>query len=142
MYRFAVAPLLLLALTACSSHDSKPVAHPAPTQVAATPSATPDPTAALRSAVQAYSDAYLTGHGRAAYALLSARCQKRMTPEEFGTIVSQAGDLYGSALPMTSFKADVAGGMARVTYTYQASAINQDAEPWVLEGGKWHEDDC
>jgi hypothetical protein len=32
--------------------------------------------------------------------------------------------------------------LALVTYTYDKAAINQASEPWVLEDGAWHEDDC
>jgi hypothetical protein len=45
-------------------------------------------------------------------------------------------------LPVRSFVAEVSGDLARVTYTYDLKAINQDAEPWVREDGKWKEDDC
>lgn len=101
-----------------------------------------DGTAALRTAVQAYSDAYLTGKSSTAYALLSARCRKRMSSSAFSALTSAAQATYGSALPIKSFDAEVSGNLARVTYTYDLKAINQDAEPWVREDGKWKEDDC
>jgi hypothetical protein len=107
------------------------------------PSASADDSAtALRTAVQAYSDAYLTGKSSTAYALLSARCRKRMSNSAFSALTSAAETMYGSALPIRSFDADVSGDLARVTYTYDLKAINQDAEPWVREDGKWKEDDC
>lgn len=96
----------------------------------------------LRANVQAYSDAFLTGDGEGAYALLSKRCQDRNGQEEFASMVVSAGELYGSALAFTSFDAQVSGDLARVSYTYDVASINQDAEPWVREGGIWHEDDC
>lgn len=146
MMRF-LAPLAMvaLALTACGG-GNEPSAHRSTPSPAAVTSASPTPTKAavppLRSAVKAYSDAYLTGDAKGAYALLSARCQKRMSAPEFRAIVAQARDLYGSALPIKTYHADVQGDLARVSYTYDVSAINQDSEPWVLEDGAWHEDDC
>jgi hypothetical protein len=139
-----ISLLLLVPLAACSSGDKGADPAPSSQTPSTTPSASPvvDQTSALHAAVQSYSDAYLTGHGKAAYALLSARCQTRYTAKEFGELVNQAGKMYGSALPMKSFDAEVSGSLARVTYTYDVEAINQDAEPWVNEGGKWHEDDC
>jgi len=32
--------------------------------------------------------------------------------------------------------------MARVTYTYDASGINQTNQPWTLEATGWHDDNC
>jgi hypothetical protein len=106
-----------------------------------TPS-TVDPQTALKDAVQAYSDAYLSGNGDAAYTLLSRRCQDRWSKSDFSDLVEQAGQQYGSPLHVTSFNADIAGDLARVTYTFTVAAINQNAEPWVRENGDWHEDDC
>jgi hypothetical protein len=147
---------LLLALTACSSSDDEPNA--APTTPAATPTSTapaPTPTESstsfaddqleLREAVQAYSDAFLTGDADAAYALLSKRCQDRTGKAEFAAIVEQAGQQYGDPLPFKTFSTGVLvddADLARVTYTYAVAEINQDAEPWVREDGAWHEDDC
>ena len=118
---------------------STPAAEP--TTVSAEPTA-PQAEAALRAAVQAYSDAYLSGNGKAAYALLSKRCQKMDTLEGFSALVDQAKNLYGNPVPMTSFKAHIAGGMARVTYTYMITAINQTDQPWTLEAGGWRDDNC
>ena len=114
-----------------------PVAKPSAT----TPTADPAD-AALRTAVQAYSDAYLSGDAKAAYALLSDRCQKRYTLDGFSLLVSQAKTLYGNPLPMTSYKAHIADGMARVTYTYTIAGINQTDQPWTLAGSGWRDDNC
>jgi hypothetical protein len=97
--------------------------------------------AALQVAVKAYSDAFLTGDP-AAYDLLSGRCQERLSRSRFTAMVAAAKQLYGSALPFTSYVAKASGDMARVTYTYDVSAINQSREPWVFENGAWREDDC
>lgn len=141
-------------VAACGSGGDTPATSPTTPSTAAAPStprasatsakapSTVDETSALRTTVQAYSDAYLTGKGEAAYALLSKRCQERMDRNQFVALVGQAKQMYGSALPIQTFKAEVSGDLARVTYTYSVSAINQDAEPWVRESGHWHEDDC
>lgn len=92
--------------------------------------------------MQAYSDAFLKGEANAAYAMLSKRCRDRVARAEWSDIVEQAKQTYGSALPIKTFDAQVSGDMARVTYTFDLAAINQDAEPWVREGGSWREDDC
>jgi len=116
---------------------------------ASTPSATPTPTATptvddadeLRAAVQDYSDAFLTGDSDA-YDMLSKRCKNRTSKESFLGIIDSAKAMYGSALPIKTFDADIQGTLARVTYTYDLRAINQEAEPWVKEGGTWREGDC
>ena len=121
-----------------------PAVAESPATAAATPAATATAAAhdELKAAVQAYSDAFLTGDGKTAYGLLSQRCRKRATLDEFTGVVEAAKQTYGSALPMKTFTASVSGDLARVTYTYAIKAIDQDSEPWVREGGRWHEDDC
>lgn len=111
------------------------------------PSSTPTPSAdlekaAIRSAAQKYSDAYLTGDAKTAYAILSARCKKRLSKSQFARLVNYAESMYGSKLPFKTFSAKVYGDMARVTYTFSVKAINQTREPWVKESGHWREDDC
>ncbi|GAW50912.1 uncharacterized protein PD653_1477 [Nocardioides sp. PD653] len=64
-----------------------------------------------------------------------------MGEDQFGATVGQAGELYDNALALESYNAEVSGDQARVSYTYPASAINQDREPWVRES-EWREDDC
>ncbi|MFF5077364.1 hypothetical protein ACFY36_09950 [Actinoplanes sp. NPDC000266] len=96
----------------------------------------------LKAAVQAYSDAFLTGDGVEAYKMLSERCRKRTSQAEFTAIVDAAKQMYGSALPMETYSAQVSGDLARVTYTYTVKAINQESEPWTREAGAWHQDDC
>ncbi|XVV09853.1 hypothetical protein ACQP2X_34070 [Actinoplanes sp. CA-131856] len=98
--------------------------------------------AELKVAVQAYSEAFLTGDGVKAYKLLSERCRKRTSQAEFTAIVDAAKQMYGSALPLETYSAKVSGDLARVTYTYMVKAINQESEPWTREAGSWHQDDC
>lgn len=98
--------------------------------------------AALREVVQAYSDAFLTGDGATAHALLTDRCQEALPAEGFIPVVEEAGELYGSALDFTSFEAKIDGTQAFVTYTYDDAKLNVDQEPWVVEGDSWRQDDC
>jgi hypothetical protein len=144
--------------SADSDEDSRPAASPSvdvtPSSAAAetettessapaTPAPTTNPEDAIRNVAQAYSDAFLTGDGKGAYSLLSERCQARNAEADFVAEVASAGEIYGQALAFETFAADVNGEQARVTYTYADSPeINQTDEPWVLEGGSWHEDDC
>ena len=53
-----------------------------------------------------------------------------------------AGQMYGSALPITAYDAQISGDLARVTYTYAVPALDQSAEPWTSEDGAWKQDDC
>jgi hypothetical protein len=96
----------------------------------------------LRDAVQAYSDAFLTGDGAASYELLSARCQEREGREEWVSLVAGAGQIYGEPLDFTSYQPEISGDQAKVSYTFERSEINQTDEPWVYEHGRWRNDDC
>jgi hypothetical protein len=98
--------------------------------------------AALRASVQAFSDAFLTGEGADAHALLTARCKEALPETGFSAVVTEAGDLYGEALEFTSYEAKIHGTKAKATYTYENSDLNQKDEPWVLEGDRWLQDDC
>jgi hypothetical protein len=148
MIKIPAAVLLLFLLAACGgTEDPAPASEPAAGTSSGprlSPSAGPadDADAGLRAAVQAYSDAYLTGDGPAAWALLSARCRDRTDRVGYVALVEQAGQMYGSALELESFDAEVSGDLARATYTYSVPAINQDREPWVRESGEWRTDDC
>lgn len=149
---FALFVASAFLLTACGANEE---ASPDPTASAATAptvasasatpnqgeSAAPSNEADLKSAVTSYSDAFLTGD-IAAYDLLSKRCRDRTSRNYFLGILIGAEDAYGSALPIKTFKADIQGTLARVTYKYDVVAINQDSEPWVKENGAWKNDDC
>ncbi len=111
------------------------------------PSGSPDGSEAeasegeLKEAVRAYSEAFLTGDAEAAWALLSGRCQDRLSRPEFNSIVAGGAEMYGDA-QMESLKVDVLEGtLARVSYAYDDPSINQDQEPWVFEN-RWRNDDC
>ena len=97
----------------------------------------------LREAVQAYSDAFLTGDSESAYTMLSERCQRRMDKADFARITTIARDIYGGKPQVfVKYAERVSGNFARVTYTFDSPTLSQDEEPWVREFGAWHEDDC
>jgi major membrane immunogen (membrane-anchored lipoprotein) len=96
----------------------------------------------LEPAVRAYSDAYLSGNADEAHARMTSRCQERTDLDELRGIAAAAKEQYGEA-EMTSFEVvEQSGNLARVTYEYDQSAINQTQEPWALEDGEWRNDDC
>lgn len=148
-----VTPLFMLSLTACGSNTDKPEAPSSSTSAA--PSATsvsdaaasptaqvPSEEAELRQAVVAYSDAFLDAKPTVGYELFSARCKERVTLSEFTGMLTAAKQMYGKAMPLKTFEAQISGDLARVTYTYDVPALNQTKEPWVREDGKWKQDDC
>jgi hypothetical protein len=146
--RTASALLMLILLSGCSGSDQPAASEPAATVAttgAPAPSPTPTDTAApkddLKTAIAAYSAAYLTGDGAGAYGLLSQRCQEVLPLSEFDGLTEQARDLYGD-VKIESVDVEVDGNQATATYTYAVSAINQTDEPWVIEGTRWKNDDC
>ena len=90
----------------------------------------------LRTAVQAYSAAFLTGRERAAWRALTPHCRTLIGRAPFA-----AGDLYGF-LPIRNYRAVISGGSARVTYTYAVRRLNQSREPWRVVNGAWRNNDC
>lgn len=148
----AVPPTLLLlaacaggetAATEAGSHTA-PASGPsgAPATSASSGSSAPAEADELRLAVQSYSDGFLGAEPVAAYDYFSARCKEKVSLSYFTGIVTAAKSTYGSALPIASYDAQVDGDLARVTYTYEVPALNQEAELWVREGGQWKTDDC
>ncbi len=96
----------------------------------------------LRRAVEGYSTAFLSGDATRAHALLSTRCQARVSVDALRGITALAGRNYGQQ-PIASFTVDdLSGDLARVTYAYRDARINQTREPWVREAGVWKQDDC
>ena len=99
------------------------------------------PNAALESAVRSYSGFYTGGNGPAAYALVSARCQKLYSEPVFSAVVQKVHQSYGTA-PIATLSVLVNGDSGFATYTYAKSGLNQNRQPWVLESGSWKNDDC
>lgn len=142
----ALAAGALLALTACSS--SADLAHKSTDGGESTPTAAPSPKvdperANLDKAVRAYSAAYFKPDGAAAYAALSKRCQDKAGDADiFAAIVDTAAKAYGKQEIQTLTIDQLAGDMARVTYTYAVPKLNQQSQPWAREGGAWRYDGC
>jgi hypothetical protein len=104
-------------------------------------SSKPDP-APLKAAVTDYSSAYLGGHGDAAFALMSARCQAATPKAQMDSLASAAQSLYG-ALPIKTLTVDSqAASDASVSYTYAVSKLDQTHQHWVKESGAWKYDGC
>lgn len=92
--------------------------------------------------MRAYSDVFLAGNADEAHALFTAGCQERTHLKDFRPVVEMAAEQYRSA-EMISLKVDQqSDGLARVTYRYDQSSIDQVSEPWALEDGRWRNDDC
>ncbi|MFD6968367.1 hypothetical protein [Streptomyces sp. NPDC059949] len=140
-----LAAAALIALTACSTPADKPTpADPAPAASPTAAAPTADPARAdLEKAVRAYSAAYFKPDGATAYATLSKRCQgKAGDAELFAGIVDTAAKAYGKQEIQTLTIDQLAGDMARVSYTYSVPKLNQTSQPWAREGGAWKYDGC
>ncbi len=139
-----------LSLTACAGSDEAETALPDNTTASETDEAEADADAssdpageeALREAVQGYSDAFLNAEPVEAYEYFSMRCAEQTSLSYFTGIVTAAKELYGASLPIKDYDAEVAGDLARVTYTYDVPALSQTREPWSREDGAWKLDDC
>lgn len=149
----AVAAVAVLALCGCSGNNDSTATETAPSPTSESDSlvmeAVPQPgdERALRRAVKAYSDAFLTGRGDAAFELLTHRCRRELGRDRFTGLVERAGDLYGSRLELKSFEAEFMGDLASVTYTFDISALNQADEAWAFDygfelDGAWRNDQC
>jgi hypothetical protein len=142
----ALAAIAAVSLAACGGSGSETTSITDTARTESVRPASPEPRddndAELRAAVQAYSDGFLTGQPVEAYELFSARCKERLSLSYFTGLVIAAKGAYGSALPIQSFDAEISGDLARVTYTYDVSALDQTAEPWSFEDGQWRQDDC
>jgi hypothetical protein len=137
----------LLALTGCSevvSSEPKPdaMATPAASPSAEAPKADPA-RADLEAAVRAYSAAYFKPDGKAAYATLSKRCAAKAGDADlFAGIVDNAAKAYGNQQIQTLTIDQLAGDLARVSYTYSVPKLNQSSQPWAREAGTWKYDGC
>lgn len=136
----------LLTLTACSSSND----DAAPATDSGTPS--PEPTVSvpaeheaddLKAAVAVYTASYFAADTDTAYGMLSERCRKEINEIVYGEMLRQAKQDYGTDHPATDVQAEVSGTMARVTYKVKGlPMLDQEAQPWTLEGGAWKYDAC
>ncbi|MFJ1865531.1 hypothetical protein ACIOD1_12950 [Streptomyces sp. NPDC088097] len=146
----ALAAAGTLALTGCSSSDTPADSGPPASWVresgtspaTAQPSADPG-RANLEKTVRAYSAAYFKPDGKTAYATLSKRCQAKAGDAElFAGLVNSAAKTYGRQEIQTLTIDQLAGDLARVSYTYSVPVLNQSQQPWAREGGAWKYDGC
>lgn len=144
----------LLALTAC---DSNTTATPGPSaswvrDTSASQPPAPGPSsgsnaaagaADLERVVRAYSGFYFAGEGATAYKFLSKRCAAKAGDEGiFTSIVQASAKDYGLQEIKTLTVDQMAGDMARVSYTYAVPKLNQSSQPWTREAGAWKYDGC
>ncbi|MFF3327421.1 hypothetical protein [Streptomyces sp. NPDC002889] len=141
---------LLLALTACtgSEDDRAPSEKPTPTPTT-TPTAertaqqpADDTNVELERAVHAYADVYFKPDAKAAYAMLSTRCQEALAPEAYKPIVEAAAKKHGKQHVRLVRVDLVSGDLAFVTYSYDAPELDQQQQPWKREEGQWRYDEC
>ncbi|WP_406298075.1 hypothetical protein OG948_21320 [Embleya sp. NBC_00888] len=97
---------------------------------------------ALESAVRKYTVALFADDPGTAYAILSARCQKKISKTEYTSLTAQAKQTYG-ALTIKNLSIDqLSGDLARVTYGVGVPALERTAQPWSREAGTWRWDAC
>ncbi|GCD96136.1 hypothetical protein [Embleya hyalina] len=144
----ALAATVLLA-TGCGGDGdddkgTKPAAAPASAgsgPVAGQTAAAPD-TAALETAVRAYTEHLFKGNGAGAYPILSTRCQDKIGRPGYDALAAEAKKTYG-ALTIKSIKVDqMSGDMARASYDVGVPALERKGQPWTREGGTWRWDAC
>lgn len=143
----------LLVLTGCSG-DTTAGSGPSPSWVRDTDPAQAAPSAApgssdaavradLERVVRAYSGLYFAGDGGAAYRFLSKRCQDEAGDEAaFTAIAGAAAKGHGPQEIETLDVDQLAGGTARVSYTFAVPELNQVRQPWMREAGAWKYDGC
>ena len=137
--------IVVMGSIACSDNGSQ--TPPAAAEDQSSPATSPEGDTdrdenELKASVQAYSDAYLGGDADGGWALLSRRCRERITRIQFDAAVSTASETYDQA-SVIDFDAHISGDLARVSYSFaKYPDLAQDSEPWVIEDGRWREDDC
>ncbi|MCX5197214.1 hypothetical protein OOK31_25505 [Streptomyces sp. NBC_00249] len=144
----------LLALTACDS-DTTATPGPSASWSRGTSTSQPDAPAPsgssqvaagaadLERVVRAYSGAYFAGDGPTAYAFLSERCTAKAGDEAVFTTIAEANAKdYGPQEIKTLTVDQLAGDMARVSYTYAVPKLNQSGQPWTREDRAWKYDGC
>jgi hypothetical protein len=136
-----------LLLVGCGASTTSTITGPASLTTIGTATPAPSPTTTaladpLRSAVEAYTRAYLGGDGATAFAMLSARCKLAIGSQQMNAAASDANSLYG-VMPLTSFSVDSRTAThATVSYGLAVSKLDQTNQPWVLENGSWKYDHC
>lgn len=125
-----------------SPSSSAPVVQPSDTESSSAASPTATPREALEAAYRTYIEAFLTGDGATAYALLSERCRGLNPLSEFAEAAESAAELYGLVeYEIKSVK--VNGKRGVLDAEYPVAALNQGGgSEWILEDGEWRSDKC
>ena len=143
MQKIITATAATFVLTACGSASEDPGLKAEPTET--TTAAAVDPADAVREAYDAFSKAFLSGDGAKAWDFLSKRCQDTTTKAEIVHSAEQATAQFGN-LRIKTFKAEVEGAVAKVTFTYEnlptTNQADQTAVRWIKEDGSWKGDEC
>ncbi|MFJ5675025.1 hypothetical protein [Streptomyces sp. NPDC093097] len=136
----ALAALLPIALTACSSTADKMPKHPPASHA---PSATADQARAdLEKAVRTYTAAYFKPDVTTAYSLISTRCREQITKPGLGMLLDRAHKTSGTRTVKTFTIDKFSGDMARVSYGVGEPQYDQHDQPWTREGWSWRFDAC
>lgn len=95
--------------------------------------------AELRSAVESYSRAVISGDPDAAVQVLSTNCASVEVVEPPGA--GEEADASNAALAF--YEAEIDGEEATVSYRYEdPMEMNVEEERWVKEDGEWKWDNC
>ncbi|MFY9913441.1 MAG: hypothetical protein WAK18_02150 [Nocardioidaceae bacterium] len=145
----AAAALLAVTVSGCSGGSAKEPESARTTMTQTAPPSGGDASvgtgdrqlAELKKAVSQYSVAYLSGDADTAFALLSDRCALDLGHQGMAALVGAASQLYDTASPNT-IDAKISGPHATVSYSFDESTLDQTNEPWLLENGHWHNDQC
>lgn len=138
----AAALLLAATLTACgSSEEPAPDAATPRTQKSSAPAVDTE-RAALEKSVRAYTKALFGDDGKAGYKLVSERCKKDMSAEEFAAMSKDAHHQYGALEIKNLSVDDLSGNLARVSYGVGVPQFEREAQPWTREDGVWKWDAC
>lgn len=99
------------------------------------------PSAQLDQQVRNFFAAYTGGQATTAYAMLSQRCRATLTRAAFAAQVADVHQSYGTAT-IESLEVTVNGDLGFVSVRSTAAALDTTRQPWDLESGHWHNDDC
>ncbi|MEO3851740.1 hypothetical protein ABGB09_29630 [Streptomyces sp. B8F3] len=137
----ALAAVTLFAAAACGSDNDDAPEEPAGSSASGKAD---EVTTALEERVRAYTDAYFAPDADTAYEMLSQRCQDQINADAYATQLDQAAADYGQLAVETLTVDEVAGDMARVTYTVGLPKFDKQLveQPWVRDGGQWQYDAC
>lgn len=96
----------------------------------------------LATAFRTLVDAYLSGEGATAYALLSERCKDVFPPDEYAASSDEAADAFG-LVDYVIVSVTVTGDEGEVDGEFPVADLNHEGgTAFVREDGEWHMDRC